>query len=204
MKSESTRLTAATEWSGQPLILALDITGAPYGWVRWQAAVTYQSMERVHRQLGQNEFIFHGGVNGITGLRSEVRLSSIISLKGRNPRAWINSPPGLSNQLLFRRDRNMCCYCGSQKTPDQLTRDHIRPVSRGGGNSWMNTVTCCRKCNQNKDSRTPAEAGMQMLYVPYVPSKYEGLILRNRRILADQMDFLVHLIPRHSRIHIGN
>jgi hypothetical protein len=47
---------------------------------------------------------------------------------------------------------------------------------------------------------SPERAGMMMLYVPYVPSLYEGLILRNRRILADQMDFLVSLLPEDSRL----
>jgi 5-methylcytosine-specific restriction endonuclease McrA len=185
---------------GRPLILATDVTGAPFGWVQWQDAVSYQAMDRIHRQLGQNEFVFRGGLSSVTGERSEIRLSSIILLRARNPRGWVNSPPSLNNPLLFRRDRHICCYCGMQKRTDQLTRDHIVPTSRGGANSWMNAVTCCRKCNQVKDSRTPAEAGMGMLYVPYVPSRYEGLILHNRRILADQMDFLLHLLPRNSRV----
>jgi hypothetical protein len=44
------------------------------------------------------------------------------------------------------------------------------------------------------------EAGMMMRYVPYSPSRYEALILRNRRILADQMDFLISLLPANSRL----
>ena len=31
---------------------------------------------------------------------------------------------------------------------------------------------------------------MELLYAPYVPNKAEYLILTNRRILADQMEFL--------------
>ena len=34
------------------------------------------------------------------------------------------------------------------------------------------------------------QAGMELLYTPYVPNKAEFLILSNRNILADQMDFL--------------
>lgn len=44
------------------------------------------------------------------------------------------------------------------------------------------------------------EAGMMMLYVPYTPSIYEAMILRNRKILADQMDFLASLLPADSRL----
>ena len=102
--------------------------------------------------------------------------------------------------LLFQRDRHLCCYCGNRKRPEQLTRDHIVPLSRGGRDHWKNVVTACKPCNQRKGARTPERAGMLMLYVPYTPSLYEALILRNRRILADQMDFLVSLLPADSRL----
>ena len=119
---------------------------------------------------------------------------------GRNPRGWEPLAPALTNPLLFQRDRYLCCYCGSQKRPDLLTRDHIVPVSRGGADSWKNVVTACKPCNQRKGAKSPERAGMMMLYVPYTPSIYEAMILRNRRILADQMDFLASLLPANSRL----
>jgi hypothetical protein len=39
-----------------------------------------------------------------------------------------------------------------------------------------------------------------LLYAPYVPSLWEDFILRNRRILADQMEFLLAHVPRSSRL----
>jgi hypothetical protein len=66
--------------------------------------------------------------------------------------------------------------------------------------AWTNVVTCCERCNQRKGDRTPEEAGMQLLYVPYAPSWAEHLILKNRNILADQMEFLLAFIPATSRI----
>ena len=41
---------------------------------------------------------------------------------------------------------------------------------------------------------------MTLLYTPYVPNKAEYLILSNRHILADQMDFLVQHVPKQSRV----
>ena len=41
--------------------------------------------------------------------------------------------------------------------------------------------------------------GMALLYTPYVPNKAEFLILSNRNILADQMDFLLQHLPQQSR-----
>lgn len=41
---------------------------------------------------------------------------------------------------------------------------------------------------------------MPLLYAPYVPSIWEDFILRNRRILADQMEFLRMHVPKTSRL----
>jgi 5-methylcytosine-specific restriction endonuclease McrA len=64
----------------------------------------------------------------------------------------------------------------------------------------MNVVTACRPCNHRKSSRTPEQAHMPLLYTPYVPSLWEDFILRNRRILADQMEFLMAHVPSSSRL----
>ena len=81
-----------------------------------------------------------------------------------------------------------------------LSRDHINPVSRGGRDSWMNSVTACRSCNTRKGNRTPEHADMPLLYIPYVPNRHEHFILRNRRILSDQMEYLLAGVPRTSRL----
>ena len=52
-----------------------------------------------------------------------------------------------------------------------------------------------------KGNRMPEEAHMSLLYLPYVPSLHEDMILRGRRILADQMEFLLASVPPHSRLH---
>ena len=64
----------------------------------------------------------------------------------------------------------------------------------------MNVVTACRHCNGHKRNRLPEESGMELLYAPYVPNKAEYLILTNRRILADQMEFLRQHVAAHSRL----
>lgn len=129
---------------GYPLILALDITGAPHSWLTWQSAVTHTVGNQVHRLVGETVYAVHGGESRATGKRSSVTICSIMALRGRHPRAWAQCAPALSNELLFSRDRNLCCYCGLQKPACQLSRDHISPLGRGGANSWMNVVTACR------------------------------------------------------------
>lgn len=184
-----------------PWILALDQYGQPRRWISWQSACHYYALDLVAWSAGDQEFRFAGGYNRLTGQRSEITSSSIIAIRGR---AWhgANRPlvPPLSNRELFNRDRQICAYCGQRFHPGQLTRDHVRPVSQGGSDVWMNVVTACGRCNHRKGGRTPEQAQMPLLYAPYVPNRIEFLILSNRNILADQMDFLARCLPEQSRL----
>jgi 5-methylcytosine-specific restriction endonuclease McrA len=67
------------------------------------------------------------------------------------------------------RDRNQCQYCANHFVSEKLTLDHVIPKSRGGDNSWLNLVTACKKCNQKKGNKTPAESGMRPLRKPFRP-----------------------------------
>ena len=49
-------------------------------------------------------------------------------------------------------------------------------------------------------TRARDQANMPLLYTPYVPSLWEDFILRNRRILVDQMEFLLAHVPKSSRL----
>ncbi|MBL8329617.1 MAG: HNH endonuclease [Rubrivivax sp.] len=182
-------------------VLQLDVSGRPQAWISSNEAATLYASHSVAWTLGQACQVLRGGVQRTTGLQSRIELHPIIAVRGAVPsRAWRQSP-ALSNPKLFSRDRHVCAYCGKRFSFDELTREHIRPVSRGGGDTWMNCITACRPCNGHKGNRMPEEAHMSLLYLPYVPSLHEDMILRGRRILADQMDFLLASVPRSSRLH---
>jgi hypothetical protein len=51
-------------------------------------------------------------------------------------------------------------------------------------------VAACRRCNWQKDNRTPEEAHMPLLAIPFKPNSWEWHFLAKDRILADQMDYL--------------
>lgn len=191
-----------SQWPGQhPLILTLDTKGQPHRWVSWQHALFYYARDMVAWAAGEACFTFQGGISRQTGCRSIITASSIIAIKGRAQSSrTLRQVPPLTNRELFNRDRQVCAYCGQGFLPAKLTRDHVRPVSQGGADTWMNVVTACRGCNQRKAGNTPEEARMMLLYAPYVPNKAEYLILSNRSILADQMDFLTHHLPAQSRL----
>ena len=189
------------EGGGHPLILTLDMQGAPYRWINWQHACFYYARDLVAWVAGDHSFTILGGISQRTGKRSSITANSIIAIKGRALSSIARAAvPPLCNRELFRRDRHLCAYCGDNFSTSGLTRDHVMPVSQGGRNIWMNVVTACRHCNQKKSGRTPEQARMELMYAPYVPNKAEYLILCNRHILADQMDFLSRHVPRQSRV----
>lgn len=180
------------------LILTLNEQGTPTHWSTWQEAVVYKAKDLVVWEMGQHDWTKYGGENRVTGNKSVVTFSSIIAVRGDHfPKRQV---PILSNPNLFGRDLNTCAYCGYDFDHSQLTNDHIIPRSRGGAHSWMNCVTACKRCNNHKDDRLLEECGLDLLYVPYIPTREEALILRNRRILADQMEFLKASLPKHSRL----
>ena len=174
-----------------PLILRLDLSGIPVKWVPWQEAVCLYYRDLVAWTAGNRELEFRGGYSRIHGRRSRIRVNSIIAIRrphGRD-RGRRTIPP-LTNRELFLRDDHLCMYCGNQYNNRLLTRDHVTPMSRGGGDCWSNVVTACHRCNTRKGGRSPEEAGMPLLAIPYAPNWAEYLALSNRRILADQMAFL--------------
>ena len=183
----------------QPLVLAVDMAGLPQAWVELEEAITYHAKQLVAWSVGAELREFRGGWRR-DGTRSRIATKSIIAIKGSGAGSHLHVP-GLTNPMLFTRDRQVCAYCGHHLHVDELTREHIVPTSRGGLDSWMNCITACRPCNGRKGNRMPEEARMSLLYLPYVPSLHEDMILRGRRILADQMEFLLASVPRNSRLH---
>ena len=172
------------------LILRLDISGNPVKWIAWQDAVSIYAKKMVAWTAGEISFPIYGGFSRLTGLQSIVSVNSIIAVKGDcKPRAYRRVPP-LTNRELFRRDAHLCLYCGREFHEMELTRDHVIPISQGGRDHWSNVVTACKRCNTHKGARKPEEARMPLLAVPYIPNLAEYLFLRNRLILADQMEFL--------------
>lgn len=64
---------------------------------------------------------------------------------------------GIPDQLLSAADlppNEECAYCG---TSDDITWDHVVPMSRGGANAAHNLVPACGPCNRSKNSKTPDE-----------------------------------------------
>lgn len=186
-----------------PLVLQLDVAGNPHSWINYEKASYYVAKDLVAWEATEQNFTLKGGQSRLTGRQSEMTINTIIAVRGQlsSQRYASMNYVHLTNASLFNRDQNVCAYCGDTFTRCSLSRDHVIPVSKGGPNTWMNVVTACKSCNRKKSDKLLHEIDMELLYVPYVPNRAEYLILQNRNILQDQMEFLLKRVPPESRIH---
>jgi len=185
-------------------VLRTDISGMPLEWIDYQEAVKLYFADHVAYSCGSQLYAVHGGTCARTGRRSVIEVNSIIATLGDNHallKARDKYIPPLNNHTLFKRDANLCLYCGTRFLSSDLSRDHVTPISQGGLDLWTNVVTACKRCNNHKAGRTPEQAHMQLLAVPFTPTHAEYIYLKGRRILADQMKFLLAHFPRSSPLH---
>lgn len=182
-----------------PRVLSLDAHGRILDWMHWQDAVCLYVRGAVAWTMGEPCLTVHGGTNRVSGRQSIVELHPIVAARSHAHPKSLDPSPALNNTALFARDAHLCLYCGREFGRHSLTRDHVLPISRGGRDVWENVVCACVHCNSRKGGRTPQQAGMPLLAVPYRPSWVEHLILSNRHILADQMAFLRQHLPKNAR-----
>lgn len=97
-----------------------------------------------------------------------------------------------SKKNVFRRDGHTCQYCGS---PNELTLDHIYPLSRGGRTTWENVVCCCRKCNARKGNRLPEAAEMRLLRPARKPRYYSFEWMNPRMTASPHLRWEKYLDP---------
>lgn len=185
-------------------VLRTDVAGMPIEWIDYREAARLYHQQQIAYTCGTPIYSLYGGVNAMSGRRTVLEVNSIVATVGHtgNPgNTRHDYVPPLNNETLFRRDAFLCLYCGGRFASRDLSRDHVRPFSQGGRDVWTNVVTACRRCNNYKASRTPEQAKMQLLAVPFTPTYAEYIFLKGRRVLFDQMEYLLAHFPRGSPLH---
>lgn len=185
-------------------VLRLDIAGIPQDWVTPEEAAKIFCEGDIVWSTGPTVATLRGGRSRLTGEQTVFPVPAVIATRGRASVDLASFVPPLTrhNDRLFARDRHLCAYCGEQFPARQLSREHVVPLSRKGQDTWTNVVSACVPCNTRKAARTPDQAGMPLLYLPYEPNWFEDFLLQRggRTILADQMEFLTSRLPPHSRL----
>ena len=59
--------------------------------------------------------------------------------------------------------RGICYHCEKKIAREQLTMDHLMPLSRGGRSHKKNIVVSCKECNSRKKNLTVAELRLSSL-----------------------------------------
>ena len=70
----------------------------------------------------------------------------VIGLKfnGKNVRRRTS---GWAKGFIKKNRNTKCIYCGVDLNDENVTADHIVPISKGGNNTQVNLVACCQSCN---------------------------------------------------------
>ena len=108
--------------------------------------------------------------------RISIAVPKIVRVLGydRLPREQVK----LNRRNIYARDSNRCQYCGKTFPTKELTLDHVKPRVQGGGNSWINLVCACVKCNARKGGRTPEQAGIRLIRPAVKPKRNPAISLR--------------------------
>jgi len=79
-------------------------------------------------------------------------MTNRITANGAHGAKWLRREKRLA---IYLRDGLACTYCGATMEDGAvLTLDHLIPRSRGGSHATTNLITCCRRCNSARGSRS--------------------------------------------------
>lgn len=57
---------------------------------------------------------------------------------------------GFAKEFINNNKDASCIYCDTKLDYENATADHIIPISKGGNNTQINLVVCCKLCNNER------------------------------------------------------
>lgn len=153
-------------------VLVLGQSYEPIERVSWKRAMVWWAAGRV-------EILEACDGPTIRSSRTEYPMPSVIRFlrSRRRDRLYVR----FSRESIYIRDNGRCQYCERPIGRRESTYDHVIPKCRGGDTHWENIVLACRPCNQQKGSKTPAEAGLSLRASPTRPGFTAWQVLIGRR-----------------------
>ncbi|MEU3106235.1 HNH endonuclease [Streptomyces griseoflavus] len=145
--------------------LVLNASFEPLSTVTLNRAVVLVLQDKAVVEQAHPELRMRGAAVDIPAPRV-IRLCQYVRVPFRKQAPW-------SRRGVLVRDRHRCAYCGRRAT----TVDHVVPRSRGGQDTWLNTVASCAEDNHRKANRTPEQAGMPLLREPFEPTPADAMLL---------------------------
>ncbi|TVU41628.1 hypothetical protein EJB05_15163, partial [Eragrostis curvula] len=145
--------------------LVLDISYRPVNVVCWKRAICLEFMEKADVLEYYDQTV--SSPSGSFNIPAVLRVPQLLHVVKRR-----RVKQSLSRKNIIYRDGFTCQYCSSG---ENLTIDHVIPISRGGKWEWENLVTACSRCNSRKGQKTLEQANMKLLKVPKAPKEYDIL-----------------------------
>ncbi|XP_009389001.2 uncharacterized protein LOC103975690 [Musa acuminata AAA Group] len=147
--------------------LVLDVSYRPVNVVCWKRAICLEFMEKADVLEYYDQTV--SSAQGSFYIPAVLQIPHLLQVVKRR-----RIKQNLSRRNIFYRDSFTCQYCSSR---DNLTVDHVVPISRGGEWMWENLVTACARCNSRKGQKTLEEANMKLIKIPKVPKDYDILAI---------------------------
>ncbi len=142
-------------------VLLLNNTYEPLKIISWQKAIILFFKQKVDIIEEYENKLLHSE-RIIFKMPAVVRLNKYVNIrKYQNLR--------FTKENIFFRDNYCCVYCGKRYQKDQLTLDHVIPLSKGGKKTWNNIVTACNHCNNKKGDQLIDQMGIKLLKKPDAP-----------------------------------
>src|SRR5210317_1412224 len=132
---------------GHTLLLNADaqpVSYLPLSAIQWKESITYLWLDKVTVLEWYDDWI-------VRSASWETRVPAVIMLKEMQRR---RRKPRFSKTNLYVRDVYTCQYCNTPYTRNNLTLDHVIPISKGGRTNWENIVAACGPCNTRKGNKT--------------------------------------------------
>ena len=176
-------------------ILKLDLAGQPRRWLTVHEAVTAYATGRCalwHRRCSTPNFRWHSAINRLALANN----SAANYCDCRSYPRCVHAATVQSHAFSPRRS------ILASIAANGLTGLHS-PVTMSslflvvGETAGENVVAACKRCNWIKDNKTPEEAGMPLLAIPFRPNAYEWHFLAKERVLTDQMHYLSKQFKAH-------
>ena len=145
--------------------LVLNASFEPLSTVTLNRAVVLVLQDKAVVEQSHPELRMRGAAVDIPAPRV-IRLCRYVRVPFRRQAPW-------SRRGVLVRDRHRCAYCGRRAT----TVDHVVPRSQGGQDTWLNTVASCAEDNHRKADRTPEQAEMPLLRLPFEPTPADAMLL---------------------------
>lgn len=146
---------------------AQPVSYLPLSAIQWREAITYMWLDKVTVLEWYDDWI-------VRSESWETRVPAVIMLKDYMRR---RRRPRFSKTNLYIRDLYTCQYCSNEYSRNNLTLDHVRPISKGGRTEWTNIVAACVSCNTLKGNKMI----MRPKKTPHEPTYYE--LVNNRKQL---------------------